>query len=112
MGHPPTLALCPVEGNQEAECGPPVTLRILLDYTSSWLVADLWATRPVDIDEWASYVRRALLGFLTLYFRADKQALRDPTLDRIAESNFDNSRGDALRKEADIDALFAELTTT
>lgn len=66
----------------------------------------------MEIDEWASCVRRALLGFLALYFRGDKQAGRDPILDRIAESNFDNSRGDILRKEADMEALFAELKTT
>ena len=62
-----------------------------------------------EIDEWASSVRRALLGFLTLYFRGDKQAARDPILGRIADSNFDDSTGDALRKDADMEILFAEL---
>jgi hypothetical protein len=65
----------------------------------------------VEIDEWASIIRRALLGFLALYFRGDQQAKRDPILDRIAESNFDGSEGDALRKDADIDALFAPLSS-
>ncbi len=62
-----------------------------------------------EIDEWACCVRRAILGFLTLYLRGDQQAARDPILDRLAESNFDSSRGDALRKDADIDSFFAEL---
>ncbi|HEU5403706.1 MAG TPA: hypothetical protein VFU86_20290 [Terriglobales bacterium] len=62
-----------------------------------------------EIDEWASCVRRGLLGFLTLYLRGDQQAARDPILERIAESNFDTARGDALRGDADIDSFFAEL---
>lgn len=64
-----------------------------------------------EIDEWASYLRRALLGFLTLYFRGDMQAGRDPILQRIASANFDTAVGDKLRAEADLETLFAELTS-
>jgi len=63
-----------------------------------------------EIDEWAAYVRRALLGFLTLYFKGDMQAGRDAVLQRITDANFDDSKGEQLRKEADIEALFAELS--
>jgi hypothetical protein len=63
-----------------------------------------------EIDEWASYLRRALLGFLTLYFRGDMQAGRDPILQRIGLANFDSAVGDRLRGEADLEILFAELS--
>jgi hypothetical protein len=63
-----------------------------------------------EIDEWASYLRRALLGFLTLYFRGDMQASREPVLQRIGRANFDSAEGDKLRSEADLETLFAELS--
>jgi hypothetical protein len=63
-----------------------------------------------EIDEWAAYLRRALLGFLTLYLKGDMQADREPVLRRISEVNFNDAEGDNLRKEADIEALFAELS--
>jgi hypothetical protein len=63
-----------------------------------------------EIDEWASYLRRALLGFLTLYFRGDMHASRDPVLQRIGKVNFDSAEGDKLRGEADPETLFAELS--
>jgi hypothetical protein len=63
-----------------------------------------------EIDEWAAYLRRALLGFLTLYLKGDMQADREPVLRRISEANFNDAEGDNLRKEADIEALFAELS--
>jgi Apea-like HEPN len=65
-----------------------------------------------EIDEWASYLRRALLGFLTLYFRGDVLAGRDMVLQRIATANFDDAEGDKLRKEADLETLFAELSSS
>jgi hypothetical protein len=63
-----------------------------------------------EIDEWAAYLRRALLGFLTLYFKGDMQAGRDPVLQRISEANFNDAEGEQLRKEADIKAVFSELS--
>ena len=63
-----------------------------------------------EVDEWATYLRRALLGFLTLYFRGDVQASRDPVLERIAKANFEDAEGNELRKDADIETLFAELS--
>ncbi len=62
-----------------------------------------------EIDEWASYLRRALLGFLTLYFRGDMQAGREPVLQRIVKANFDSAESDNLRREAKLETLFAEL---
>jgi hypothetical protein len=62
-----------------------------------------------EIDEWAAYLRKALLGFLTIYFRGDIQADREPVLQRITGANFDDSEGDRLRQEADIDAFFTDL---
>lgn len=63
-----------------------------------------------EIDDWAAYLRRALLGFLTLYFRGDMQASRDPVLQRISEANFNDAEADKLRKEADIEGMFSELS--
>jgi hypothetical protein len=63
-----------------------------------------------EVDEWATYLRRALLGFLTLYFRGDVQASRDPVLERIAKASFEDAEGNKLRKEAEIETLFAELS--
>ena len=63
-----------------------------------------------EVDEWTMYLRRALLGFLALYFRGDMQASRDPVLLRIANANFNDAEGDKLRKDADLETLFNELT--
>jgi hypothetical protein len=62
-----------------------------------------------EIEEWAAFVRRALLAFLTFYFRGDMQAERNPILNRIADANFDDVKGDTFRSEADIEKLMAEL---
>jgi hypothetical protein len=62
-----------------------------------------------EIDEWAAYLRRALLCFLALYFKGDMQAGREPVLQRIASANFSDVEGDKLRKEADLETLFTEL---
>jgi hypothetical protein len=60
-----------------------------------------------EVDEWTTYLRRALLGFLTIDFRGDMQASRDDLLQRIAEANFEDAKGDELRKLADIETLIA-----
>jgi hypothetical protein len=57
-----------------------------------------------------AYLRRAILGFLALYFRGEMQAGRDPVLHRIANANFNDADGDNLRKGADLETLFAEIT--
>jgi hypothetical protein len=63
-----------------------------------------------EVDEWAAYLRRALLGFLALYFKGDMQADRDLVLQRITTANFNDAEGDKVRKEADLQPLFAELS--
>jgi len=62
-----------------------------------------------EIDQWSAYLRRSILAFLALYFRGELQATRDPVLLRIAKANFNDVDGDALRKDADIETVFAEL---
>jgi Apea-like HEPN len=62
-----------------------------------------------EIDDWTAHVRRALLGFLALYFKGDMQASREPVLQRILSANFSDVEGDKLRKEADLETVFTEL---
>jgi hypothetical protein len=69
---------------------------------------------PADeIDRWAVYLRRAYLGFMTLYLRAylagAKAEPREPILERIAEANFDDAVGEKLREDADIEKPLAGL---
>jgi hypothetical protein len=63
-----------------------------------------------EIENWASVVRRALLGFLTIYFRGNKEAARDPILQQIAACNFDDTKGAELRESADMHRFFAGIT--
>jgi len=69
---------------------------------------------PDEIDLWATYLRRAYLGFLTIYLRAyfdgKKEESRDLLLERIAEANFDEAKGQALREDSDIDKLLREVS--
>lgn len=62
-----------------------------------------------EVDEWASHIRKALLGFLALYFRGDIQADRDSILQRITAANFDDAEGERLREEANMEVVFAEV---
>jgi hypothetical protein len=62
-----------------------------------------------QIDIWADYVRRALVGFLTLYLKNGKSLSRDSILERIAGANFDDASGEALRGELDLQSFFEEL---
>lgn len=64
-----------------------------------------------EVEKWAGYVRRALLGFLTLYFEGPQDATRDVVLDRIAAANFDEARGNELRAQASIEKLFETIAT-
>jgi Apea-like HEPN len=63
-----------------------------------------------EVDEWTAYLRLALRGFLALYFRGDMQVGREVVLQRLAKANFDDAEGDRLRKEADLETLFVELS--
>jgi hypothetical protein len=63
-----------------------------------------------EVDEWSTYLRRSILAFLGLYFRGDLQAARDHILQRIANANFNDLQGDDLRKDANLQALFDEVT--
>jgi hypothetical protein len=63
----------------------------------------------LEIEEWSSFVRRALLGFLTIYFRGNLNAEREPLLTRIVASHLDEAKAKALRNESDIERLFQEL---
>jgi hypothetical protein len=60
-----------------------------------------------EVDRWASYVRRALVGFLALYLKAPGNTKREAVLARIAEANFNDAAGEALRAEADAETLLA-----
>ena len=66
-----------------------------------------------EVDRWAVYLRRAYLGFMTLYLSAylagKKAEPREPILEAIAETNFDDAAGEKLRGEADIEKLLAAL---
>jgi hypothetical protein len=62
-----------------------------------------------EIDQWATIVRRAVLGFVALYLKGDLRAERDPILNRISEANFDDGKGDLLRKDADIERILEEF---
>ncbi len=68
-----------------------------------------------EIDRWAVYLRRAYLGFMTLYLNAylagKKTEPREPILEAIAEANFDDAAGERLRGEADIEKLLDTLLT-
>jgi hypothetical protein len=67
-----------------------------------------------EIDRWSIYLRRAYLGFMTLYLRAylsgKKAELREPILERIADSNFNDAAGAELREDADIERFLAEIS--
>lgn len=76
-------------------------------------VEDYYAGKFVtsaELDSWASVVRSALLAFLTLYFRGDKEASRDTILNDISACNFDPKRGSALRDRADVRQYFEEIS--
>lgn len=61
-----------------------------------------------QIDVWADYVRRALVGFLTLYLKNAKTLTRDSILERIAGASFDDASGESLRSELDLQSFFEE----
>lgn len=62
-----------------------------------------------QIDAWADYVRRALVGFLALYLKNGQTLSRDSILARIAGANFDDAAGESLRAESDLQSLYGEL---
>ncbi len=61
-----------------------------------------------EIREWSGYIRRSLLGFLTLHLRGE--TVRDNVLSVIEEANLDSSMGDDLRRRADVRTLIDELS--
>jgi hypothetical protein len=61
-----------------------------------------------EISEWSSYIRRSLLGFLTLHFRGETS--RDNVLGMIEQTNLDSVKGEELRKKADVRILVNELS--
>ncbi len=61
-----------------------------------------------EISEWSSYIRRSLLGFLTLHFRGETS--RDNVLALIDQASLDPAKGDELRRKADVRGLVNELT--
>lgn len=69
-----------------------------------------------EIDSWTTYLRRAYLGFLTVYLRAylagKKDESREAILEKLAQANFDDAVGEELRAEADIEKLLAEVLTS
>jgi hypothetical protein len=68
-----------------------------------------------EIDRWSGYLRRAYLGFMTLYLRAHLggkgEESRESVLERIAKANFDSAIGEKLREDANINHLLDELST-
>ncbi len=62
-----------------------------------------------QIDAWADYVRRALVGFLALYLKNGQTLSRDSILMRIAGANFDDAAGESLRAEIDLQSFFEGL---
>jgi hypothetical protein len=59
-----------------------------------------------EIDEWSKYIRRALIGFLALYFSG--MTNRNEILRAMAEANFETSHGDAFRARTDLESVFVD----
>jgi len=68
-----------------------------------------------QIDEWSGYIRRAYTGFLALYLRSELglngENSRESILRLIDEANFDDEKGVALRKRADVGQLVQEVVS-
>ena len=62
-----------------------------------------------ELDVWAGYLRRAMVGFLALYLNGTGDAERDPILARITELNFDESKRAKLRDDSDFEKALREL---
>lgn len=60
-----------------------------------------------EISEWASYIRRSLLGFLSLHLRGENS--RETVLSQIERAHLDPVQGEDLRKKADVYTLVDEL---
>jgi hypothetical protein len=60
-----------------------------------------------ELDVWASYLRRALLGFLALYLCGAREAPRETILARIDEVNFDDSKRQKLQEDSDIEVVLS-----
>jgi hypothetical protein len=61
-----------------------------------------------EIALWSNYIRRALLGFLTLHFRGESS--RDDLLSLTEQASLDPTVGDTLRRRSSVHLLIEELS--
>jgi hypothetical protein len=54
------------------------------------------------------FLRRALVGFLALYFKGPREQKRESVLDRITDLNLDDSKRASLQFDCNLEALFRQ----